>query len=111
MRNAYIGPSLPLSQEIDEMKYRQAGEDYNDKVLRLAKSMSDNESHEDSLLEIFGNMRFLPAGRVQSAMGSARITTAYNCFVSGTIHDSMESVMSKASTGCRNNETWRRNRI
>ena len=35
-------------------------------------------------------MRFLPAGRVQNAMGAARQTTAFNCFVSGTIDDSMD---------------------
>jgi len=50
-------------------------------------------------------MRFLPAGRVQSAIGSNRITTAYNCFVSGTIEDSMASIMEKASEAA---ETMRR---
>ena len=33
-------------------------------------------------------MRFLPAGRVQSAMGSTRAVTPYNCYVSGAIEDS-----------------------
>jgi ribonucleoside-diphosphate reductase alpha chain len=33
-------------------------------------------------------MRFLPAGRVQAAVGATRKTTAYNCFVSPTIEDS-----------------------
>ena len=65
----YEGPSVPLSQEIDEMKYRQEGESFNDKVLRLASSMSDDEVHEQELEEIFGEMRFLPAGRVQSCNG------------------------------------------
>ena len=93
----YEGPSVPLSQEIDEMKYRQEGESFNDKVLRLASSMSDDEVHEQDLQEIFGEMRFLPAGRVQSAMGSKRITTAYNCFVSGEVKDSMHDIMKMAA--------------
>lgn len=38
-------------------------------------------------------MRFLPAGRIQSAMGSPRQVTPYNCFVMGTIHDSMAGIM------------------
>ena len=101
----YTGPSLPLSQEIDEMKYRQVGETFDDKVKRLASSMSDTNEHQMELEEIFGEMRFLPAGRVQNAMGSHRITTAYNCFVSGTIEDSMASVMEKASEAA---ETMRR---
>ena len=92
----YSGPSVPLSQEIDEMKYRQEGESFHDKVCRLASSMSDDSIHEEELQEIFGEMRFLPAGRVQSAMGSKRITTAYNCFVSGEVSDSMKEIMKKA---------------
>ena len=50
-------------------------------------------------------MRFLPAGRVQNAMGAARQTTAYNCFVSGVIDDSMESIMLRATEAA---ETMRR---
>ena len=50
-------------------------------------------------------MRFLPAGRVQSAIGSRRITTAYNCFVSGEIEDSMASIMDRAAEAA---ETMRR---
>jgi ribonucleoside-diphosphate reductase alpha chain len=50
-------------------------------------------------------MRFLPAGRVQNAMGSRRITTAYNCFVSGTIEDSMSNIMERATEAA---ETMRR---
>ena len=92
----YLGPAMPLSQEIDAQKYRQEGESFHDKVLRLALSMSDDDMHRDALEEIYGEMRFLPAGRVQSAMGSKRITTAYNCFVSGEIQDSMHSIMKKA---------------
>ena len=58
--------------------------------------MSDNEEHKYELQEILGDMRFLAAGRVQNAMGSRRITTAFNCFVSGIIDDSMIDIMDKA---------------
>ena len=101
----YEGPSVPLSQEIDSMKYRQEGESFNEKVLRLADSMSDDNTHKEDLEEIFGEMRFLPAGRVQNAMGSKRITTAYNCFVSGKVEDSMKGIMKKAAEAA---ETMRR---
>ena len=96
---------MSLSQEIDEMKYRQDGETFNDKVLRIAGALMDTEEHRLELEDILGNMRFLPAGRVQSAIGSKRITTAYNCFVSGTIEDSMSSIMERASEAA---ETMRR---
>ena len=103
--NRYPGPSMSISQEIDAMKYRQEDEDFHDKITRLASSLCDTDEHEESLMDIFGNMRFLAAGRVQAAMGSRRITTAYNCFVSGIIDDSMNSIMEKAAEAA---ETMRR---
>jgi len=93
----YEGPVMTISQEIDEMKYRQKGETFDDKIKRIAKALSDGDEHRFVLEDILGEMRFLPAGRVQSAIGSNRITTAYNCFVSGEIEDSMESIMQRAS--------------
>ena len=106
MRNRfYEGPSMDISKEIDAMKYRQEDESFDDKIKRLADSLSDNEEHKYELEDIFGEMRFLPAGRVQAAMGSRRITTAYNCFVSGKIEDSMNDIMFKASEAA---ETMRR---
>ena len=72
--NRYEGPSMSLSQEIDEMKYRQNGEDFHDKVQRIAGALKDSSEHESELLSILGNQRFLPAGRVQSAIGGNRIT-------------------------------------
>ena len=106
MKNrVYEGPSMSLSQEIDSMKYRQEDESFHGKVVRLADALCDDDDHRLELEDIFGNMRFLAAGRVQNAMGSRRITTAYNCFVSGEIEDSMDSIMEKA---CEAAETMRR---
>jgi len=92
----YEGPTMTISQEIDEMKYRQKGESFNDKIQRIARTLCDGDEHRFVLEDILGEMRFLPAGRVQSAIGSERITTAYNCFVSGEIEDSMDSIMERA---------------
>ena len=106
MRNVeYLGPTTPLSQEMDEMKYRQEGESFDEKIKRISRSLADGVEHQWELEDILGEQRFLPAGRVQSAIGSNRITTAYNCFVSGTIEDSMNSIMEKASEAA---ETMRR---
>ena len=106
MRNTtYEGPSMPISQEIDEMKYRLENETFDGKIKRIAKALSDGVEHQYHLEDILGNMRFLPAGRVQNAMGSPRITTAYNCFVSGIIDDSMNSIMERAMQAA---ETMRR---
>ena len=101
----YEGPTKPISIEIDKMKYCQKEETFNEKVSRIARTLADDDQHKSRLKDILGNMRFLPAGRVQSAIGSSRITTAYNCFVSGTIEDSMNTIMEKASEAA---ETMRR---
>ena len=86
MRNTeYKGPSMPISEEIDKMKYRLKDETFDGKIKRISKALCDGIEHQYKLEDILGTMRFLPAGRVQNAMGSPRITTAYNCFVSGMI--------------------------
>ena len=103
--NQHYGPSLPISEEIDTIKYRQTGEDFYSKVVRIADALKDNAPHFEDFKDALRHMRFLPAGRVQNAMGAARQTTAYNCFVSGIIEDSMDSIMSRATDAA---ETMRR---
>lgn len=91
MKNTY-GPTLPISDEIHAMKYRSKGETFKEAMSRVADALKDNEEHFLKFRHILYNMRFLPAGRVQSAMGAPRRVTPYNCFVSGTIQDSMEGI-------------------
>ena len=107
MRNSvpHDGPRTALAEELDAMKYRQEGESFDDKINRLARSMSDDVNHQWELEDILGNMRFLPAGRVQASMGANRVVTSFNCFVSGTIEDNMNDIMSKAGEAA---ETMRR---
>ena len=106
MNNVYYEPpTMTISNDIDKMKYRQADESFDDKIRRIAGALHDTPEHKYELQEILGEMRFLPAGRVQNAVGSRRITTAYNCFVSGTIEDSMSNIMARAAEAA---ETMRR---
>lgn len=90
------GPSLPISEEIHASKYRLEGEPFIDGVHRFTSTLSDNDNHRRSLNDILLNMRFLPAGRVQAAIGSPRKITPWNCFVSGTIADDFNDIMEKA---------------
>lgn len=91
------GPTLSISQEIHAMKYRGEGETFKEAMARVANAQSDDEEHFNTLKDIYYNQRFLAAGRVQAAMGSPKAVTPYNCFVSGTIEDSMHSIMGKAA--------------
>jgi ribonucleoside-diphosphate reductase alpha chain len=92
----HYGPTLAISQRIHAMKYRSKGESFKDAMVRVADALKDNEEHYVAFKDILLDMRFLPAGRVQSAMGSPRVVTPYNCFVSRTINDSMEEIMEAA---------------
>jgi ribonucleoside-diphosphate reductase alpha chain len=96
MTEKNYGPTLPISREIHEMKYRSEGETFVDAVNRQASTLSDNADHRRSYSDILLNQRFMPAGRVQAAIGSPRVVTPWNCFVSGTINDSFDDIMGKA---------------
>ncbi len=97
MTEKQYGPTLPVSEEIHAMKYRGKGESFKEAMIRVADALKDDEDHYLAFKDILLNQRFLPAGRVQSAMGSPRVVTPYNCFVSMTVGDSMEDIM-KAAT-------------
>jgi ribonucleoside-diphosphate reductase alpha chain len=90
------GPTLEISEWVHSTKYRGRGESFKEAMSRVASSLQDSPEHYQQFRDILLDMRFMPAGRVQTAMGSPRLTTPYNCFVSGTIGDSMEDIMDKA---------------
>jgi ribonucleoside-diphosphate reductase alpha chain len=95
------GPSTPACDAIHANRYRMPGEDFRSAMVRVSSSLSDNAEHFKTFKDILLNMRFMPAGRIQSAMGSTKIVTAYNCFVSGNIEDSYThgdgSIMARAT--------------
>jgi ribonucleoside-diphosphate reductase alpha chain len=92
-----LGPTLPISEEIHALKYRQHNESFREAMSRIAGHLQDSDEHYHSFRDILLDMRFLPAGRVQCAVGSARLTSPYNCFVSETIPDSMKGIMNAAT--------------
>ena len=95
------GPTIGISEEIHQMKYRSKGESFRAAMTRVAGALQDSESHFNEFRDILYDMRFMPAGRVQSAMGAPRRVTPYNCFVSMTIPDSMEGIMLAAQEAAK----------
>lgn len=95
------GPQLAISQELHADKYRAKGEDFREAMNRVAYAMSDDADHYKQFRSIITPQKFLPAGRVQAAMGSSKVVTAHNCFVSGVIEDSFiegnGSIMGRAT--------------
>ena len=98
---AIYGPTIGISEEIHKMKYRSVGETFKEAMTRVADALKDGEEHFEAFRGILYNMRFLPAGRVQSAMGAPRRVTPYNCFVSMTIEDSMNGIMEAAANAAK----------
>jgi ribonucleoside-diphosphate reductase alpha chain len=84
-----------IGELTDRQKYREPNETFDEKVNRLSAGLMDDDDHRKQLKNILGELRFLPAGRVQAAIGSARKTTAFNCYVSGTIKDDFDDIMDK----------------
>lgn len=101
----FYGPREPESQRTHAEKYRLPNESFERAMSRVSNHLKDDTQHFDTVRDILLDMKFLPAGRVQSAAGSPREVTAYNCFVSGDILDSMDSIMDKAKEAA---ETMRR---
>lgn len=96
MQDNSWGPSIPISEEIHSMKYRAEGESFSEAQARFAHTLSDSSEHFRELYNILLDQRFMGGGRTQAAVGSPRVVTAMNCFVSGTIEDSFDDIMEKA---------------
>ena len=76
--------------EVCNPKYLEGSETHRDAMARIIGALKDNDDHFNTVLPILREQRFLPAGRIQSSVGAARQTTAFNCFVSGEIEDTAE---------------------
>ena len=93
----HYGPVLAVSDAKHAEKYRAPGENFPEAMARIANALKDSEEHFYDTLDILNNMRFMPAGRIQAAMGAPRQVTPYNCFVSMTLPDSMDGIMKAAA--------------
>lgn len=89
----------PIAREIWAMKYRLPGEGSPaDTFRRVATAVAGAERVEDrarweaAFVDLMASYRFLPAGRILAGAGSGRRVTLFNCFVMGTLDDSMAGI-------------------
>ncbi len=67
----------------------------------MAEALTDDKNHYAKFNEILKEQRFLPGGRVQSAAGSYRKVTAFNCFVMQKVPDNLMGIMEVATEAAK----------
>ena len=91
-------PMADISRHVWETKYRYAHEPtIADSWCRIARTLaavepSDPAGWEAQFLRILQGYKFLPGGRIQAGAGTARNVTLFNCFVMGSIEDSIPGI-------------------
>ncbi|MDA7429668.1 adenosylcobalamin-dependent ribonucleoside-diphosphate reductase [Primorskyibacter aestuariivivens] len=95
--------AAPIAEQIWDMKYRlkEADETPVDKTVEdtwrriardLARVEADPEHWETRFYDALEDFKYLPAGRITAGAGTGRAVTLFNCFVMGTIPDSMGGI-------------------
>ncbi|MEM8978756.1 MAG: adenosylcobalamin-dependent ribonucleoside-diphosphate reductase [Pseudomonadota bacterium] len=95
--------SAPIAEQIWDMKYRFKQADgtpidanVEETWRRIAGALAEVEEDpahwEEVFYEALEDFKFLPAGRIVAGAGTARSVTLFNCFVMGTIPDSMGGI-------------------
>ena len=95
--------AAPIAEQIWDMKYRfkQADGTPIDKTVedswqRIARALAAVETApaewEPKFYDVLADFKFLPAGRITAGAGTERNVTLFNCFVMGTIPDSMGGI-------------------
>ncbi len=95
--------SAPIAEAIWDMKYRFKDADgtpidgtVEDTWRRIARALAEVEAEPEKWAAEFyaalEDFKFLPAGRITAGAGTGRSVTLFNCFVMGTIPDSMGGI-------------------
>src|SRR5882757_7133666 len=96
-----------ISHSIWDMKYRLKApdgtpidRDMADSWARVALALAEAEApdqrtlHAKEFAHALSGHKFLPAGRILAGAGTGRSVTLFNCFVMGTLEDSMSGIFS-----------------
>jgi ribonucleoside-diphosphate reductase alpha chain len=95
--------AAPISEQIWNEKYRHVSHDgtAHDATVqgtwrRIARELASVEKDpakwEEAFYSALEGFKFLPAGRITAGAGTGRNVTLINCFVNGTIPDSMSGI-------------------
>jgi len=103
-------PLADISTDIWDTKYRYRDGDVirdaslEDTWQRVARALAAVEAGQEGVWtarfhEVLANFRFLPGGRIQAGAGTRHRTTLFNCFVMGTIEDTLDGIFSALKEG------------
>ena len=95
--------AAPIAEQIWDMKYRLKAADgtpidgsVEETWRRIAHALAsvedDPATWEETFYDALEDFKFLPAGRIIAGAGTGRSVTLFNCFVMGTIDDSMGGI-------------------
>ncbi|MEY1554306.1 adenosylcobalamin-dependent ribonucleoside-diphosphate reductase [Yoonia sp. R2331] len=95
--------AAPIAEQIWDMKYRFKEADgtpidasVEDTWKRIAGALAAVEKNpkkwEKTFYSALEDFKYLPAGRITAGAGTARQVTLFNCFVMGTVPDSMGGI-------------------
>ncbi|TDL81366.1 adenosylcobalamin-dependent ribonucleoside-diphosphate reductase [Palleronia sediminis] len=95
--------TAPIAETVWDMKYRLKAADgtpidatIEDTWRRIARATAAPEANpalwEGRFYDALEDFRFLPAGRIVAGAGTGRSVTLFNCFVMGTIPDSLSGI-------------------
>lgn len=93
------GPQTPAAIATFAFKYQGPGETFRDVCNRVAGVVSDGKEHYKDFREILLQQWGVLGGRGMAALGSTKRVTAFNCYVSGVIEDSLEGILEKHREG------------
>ncbi len=95
----------PIAEQIWDQKYRLKEFDGTPiditvqgtwariaEALASVEMVEDRAKYEKEFYNVLAGFKFIPAGRINAGAGSARDVTLFNCFVMGTIPDSMSGI-------------------
>ena len=104
---SHISHATHISESIWDMKYRlkapdgtPVDHDVADSWARVALALAEAEApdrrvvHAQEFAHALAGHKFLPAGRILAGAGTGRSVTLFNCFVMGTVADSMDGIFS-----------------
>jgi len=95
--------AAPIAEQIWDMKYRLKSADgtpvdasIEDTWRRIARALAEVEKDpahwEKRFYAALEGFKYLPAGRITAGAGTGRAVTLFNCFVMGTVPDSMGGI-------------------